>query len=120
MVHQLNLSKARLEADRQRVSRDIDYLENQLRVAVDPDIDEGDPGLTVQNVTIALLKNARQKAAAIERALTQAQSGTYGICEACEQPINPERLEIFPQATLCVPCKTEQEDPTRPQKLKAA
>jgi DnaK suppressor protein len=102
---------ADLEADRQRISDEIARLEQQLRTRIDPDIDEADPNLSNQVTLVALLKNARQKAIAIDHALSQARGGGYGICEDCGQPIDPERLEIFPQATLCVPCKSAREQP---------
>ncbi|HET6223066.1 MAG TPA: TraR/DksA C4-type zinc finger protein, partial [Dongiaceae bacterium] len=41
-----------------------------------------------------------------DAALEQADAGTYGICERCGQPIDPERLKIMPEATMCVSCKT--------------
>ena len=107
--HLINLPIHQLQTDKRRVEAEIQQLENQLRAEVDPNVDEADPGLTSQALLIALLNNARQKAAAIERALGQAQLGSYGVCEVCGQAIDPERLAIFPQATLCVPCKGKQE-----------
>jgi DnaK suppressor protein len=98
------LHKQKVEAE-----EDIKRFEAQLQAGVDPDIDEADPGLTLQTVTVALLRNARRKIESIERALAQARTGSYGICESCGQAIAPERLEIFPQATLCVSCKSTQE-----------
>lgn len=116
----INLPVVKLEADKRKIARDIDALETQMRAEVDPDVDEGDPGLAVQAVTAALLNNARQKAEAIERALNQARSGDYGMCEDCNQPIDPERLKIFPQSTLCVPCKMAREQAEGFGRLKAA
>lgn len=104
-----NLSTFKLRQQKQQVVAEIAKLEAQLRVAVDPDVDEGDPGIVTQVVTVALLHNARRKVEAIDHALAQAQSGSYGVCEVCHQSINPERLKIFPQATLCVPCKSKKE-----------
>ncbi len=118
--HLMNLPIHQLEADKRRVEREIQALERQLQAEVDPNIDEGDPGLSSQALIIALLNNARQKAAAIERALGQAQSGSYGVCEDCGQPIDPERLKIFPQATLCVPCKGKRETLERQRRWAAA
>ncbi len=31
-------------------------------------------------------------------------------CERCRQPIPPERLEVFPDATRCATCQTSTED----------
>jgi RNA polymerase-binding transcription factor DksA len=35
--------------------------------------------------------------------------GKYGICERCGQPIDPARLEVRPDATLCLNCQREVE-----------
>jgi len=109
-----------LQADRQRIADDIDRLEGQLRVKIDPDIDEADPRLTDQVVVLALLNNARQQASDLDHAISQAQAGGYGICEDCGQTIDPERLEIFPQTTLCVSCKLIRENGFSRWRVKAA
>jgi len=41
----------------------------------------------------------------IEEALNAIKDGTYGICEMCEEPINPERLKIKPFAKYCIDCR---------------
>ena len=45
----------------------------------------------------------------IEKALQRIEEGTFGICERCEEPISPKRLEARPVTTLCIRCKEEQE-----------
>lgn len=45
----------------------------------------------------------------VEDALRKVEQGTYGICETCGQPINPERLEAIPYARLCITCKEREE-----------
>ncbi len=35
--------------------------------------------------------------------------GKYGICERCSKEIPTERLEVQPEATLCVTCQVEVE-----------
>jgi DnaK suppressor protein len=45
----------------------------------------------------------------IEKALQRIEDGSYGICERCEEPISPKRLEARPVTTLCIRCKEEQE-----------
>lgn len=102
---------AMLEQQRYWAEQDVLKFQRQLREAVDPDVDEADPGLTMQTVTFALLENACRKIDSIKQAITCAQKGTYGVCEACGELINPERLEIFPQTTLCVTCKAKTEKP---------
>jgi RNA polymerase-binding protein DksA len=58
---------------------------------------------------IALANNSRDMLRQTERALEQLRAGTYGICENCGNPIGKGRLQVFPRATLCMPCKTKQE-----------
>jgi len=41
----------------------------------------------------------------IEEALKKIDKGTYGICEMCEEPINPDRLEVKPFAKYCIDCR---------------
>ncbi|MGH2785575.1 MAG: TraR/DksA C4-type zinc finger protein [Actinomycetota bacterium] len=37
----------------------------------------------------------------VDRALQMLDAGTYGLCEACGQPIAPERLDANPAARFC-------------------
>ncbi|MED5464924.1 MAG: TraR/DksA C4-type zinc finger protein, partial [Myxococcota bacterium] len=45
----------------------------------------------------------------VQKYLANIEAGTFGICEACEEPINQKRLEARPVTTLCIRCKEEQE-----------
>ena len=56
---------------------------------------------------LALEKRLTDQLAEIEHALQKFEEGTYGLCDSCEQPIAPDRLEALPQASLCVDCKTK-------------
>ena len=38
----------------------------------------------------------------IEAALQRIEDGEYGDCQACDEPINPKRLEFDPTAVLCI------------------
>ena len=37
-----------------------------------------------------------------ERTLAKLDEGTYGLCDACGEPIPPARLEAMPDSVLCV------------------
>ncbi|TJY63002.1 TraR/DksA family transcriptional regulator [Sinimarinibacterium sp. CAU 1509] len=39
-----------------------------------------------------------------EHAIQRAESGAYGICEVCGEPIDMRRLALLPQATACTAC----------------
>lgn len=45
----------------------------------------------------------------VRHALERLDSGTYGRCESCGNPIAKARLQAFPSATLCVTCKQREE-----------
>jgi DnaK suppressor protein len=45
----------------------------------------------------------------IDDALARIETGTYGICEICEEDISLKRLEARPVTTMCIRCKEEQE-----------
>lgn len=58
---------------------------------------------------MALTHNFRDLLIQNERAIERMDAGTYGICESCGKPIGKARLQAFPRATLCMPCKTREE-----------
>jgi RNA polymerase-binding protein DksA len=56
-----------------------------------------------------LEENADHLLEAVAAALARIDAGTYGNCEVCGKPIDPERLEAVPYATLCIEDKRAQE-----------
>ncbi|WP_328594060.1 TraR/DksA family transcriptional regulator [Actinomadura macrotermitis] len=58
---------------------------------------------------LSMTYNARDLIAQNERAVQRMDAGTYGVCESCAKPIGKARLQAFPRATMCVPCKTREE-----------
>ena len=45
----------------------------------------------------------------ITAALARIDSGDYGLCESCEEPIAKKRLEFDPAARLCIACASRAE-----------
>ncbi|HMC04501.1 MAG TPA: TraR/DksA C4-type zinc finger protein [Actinomycetota bacterium] len=50
---------------------------------------------------LSILIGMAAKIADIDRALERLAAGSYGICEACGQPIAEARLEAWPAARFC-------------------
>ena len=50
---------------------------------------------------LSILIGMEAKIADVERALERLEAGTYGVCEACGQPIAEARLEAWPAARFC-------------------
>ena len=46
----------------------------------------------------------------IDEAISRIDGGSYGVCEFCGGQISMKRLEARPVTTLCIECKTRQEE----------
>lgn len=57
----------------------------------------------------AVRDSLRLRLSEIDEALERLQDGTYGICERCAKPIEPERLSIIPETKLCSACARSDE-----------
>lgn len=66
--------------------------------------DEADQTVSLQAETqmLAAQQRMRRQILEIETALSRIQSGTYGICEETEEPIETERLLSIPWTTLSI------------------
>ena len=115
MTVNYNLLRAHLERELKRLNEELE----QLRSSVHPSEErrEGSPfGKREEEAAealelekrLALEKRLRDQLAEVEHALHKFEEETYGLCDACGQPIDPARLEALPQATLCLSCKTNQ------------
>ncbi|MFP5415995.1 MAG: TraR/DksA family transcriptional regulator [Actinomycetes bacterium] len=58
---------------------------------------------------MSLVQNARDLLGQAQTALRLFDTGGYGWCENCGQPIGKDRLMVFPRATMCVTCKQREE-----------
>ena len=67
---------------------------------------EGDTLNVERDRLLVVASEAKERVAEIDAALARVEAGTYGVCEACDKPIAKARLEVVPEATLCVNCKT--------------
>ncbi|MDE2050843.1 MAG: TraR/DksA family transcriptional regulator [Gammaproteobacteria bacterium] len=61
------------------------------------------------DVSLAEITRDVQEIRAIERALKRIALGTYGTCVSCGQPIERERLEVYPTANRCAACQRAYE-----------
>ena len=51
---------------------------------------------------LALLNQLNEQVEDIEHALAKFDEGTYGLCEACKNPIADARLEAMPATRFCI------------------
>jgi RNA polymerase-binding transcription factor DksA len=50
----------------------------------------------------SLLEQLEAEIGDLDAALRKIDDGTYGICEVCGRPIEPERLEAIPGTRTCI------------------
>jgi DnaK suppressor protein len=62
-----------------------------------------------QNFSMRIKEREQKLLKKIDEALDRMDKQTYGICERCEEEIPYERLKARPVTTLCIACKTLQE-----------
>lgn len=99
----------RLELTRAEILEDMQHLRVELRNMAEPSADEADLDAYEREKTWALIQTLERKIDSIDHALRLARNGTYGICENCGNRIAAARLEIIPEATLCMDCKRQRE-----------
>ncbi len=106
---QLTAEADELRAEIGRAENDmVDRLADAVSDAGDDQADIGAKAFEREH-ELALTYHARELLAQTERALASIEAGSYGSCESCGQPIGKARLQAFPRATLCVPCKQREE-----------
>jgi DnaK suppressor protein len=112
------LAKVRdlLAAEAASLREDIDRAESDIASRLGDAVgDAGDDQADVGAKTyereheLAMTHNARELLSQTEKALERIDTGSYGTCESCGEPIGKARLQAFPRAVLCVACKQREE-----------
>ena len=102
---------------RVRVAGAADYM--HVEAAPSPD-EEGElpsetnladqaTDLLEREIDWTLEENSGQLLVEIDAALARIDAGTYGLCVRCGKPIDADRLEALPWATLCLDDKRKEE-----------
>lgn len=63
-----------------------------------------------RNFMLRLRSREQKLLKKIENAIERIENGTFGICDTCGMEIDIRRLEARPVTTLCIDCKTQQEE----------
>ncbi len=92
-----------------QLQNELTHLNENMQQEVDIEPDEGDPVFFEREKSAALMAVLERRVQDITHALRALEKGQYGICERCGKAIEPERLEVKPDATMCLNCQREVE-----------
>ena len=73
--------------------------------------DRGDEASTEQwrEANAAMIGHHEDEIQSIKAALARINSGTYGYCVTCGEPIGFNRLQAYPSAARCLRCQSRAE-----------
>lgn len=106
----------RRDLERQRASildEAGEVLTNRPDLATFPDVSDQASAEVDQNFSMRIRDRERKLLKKIDEALDRMNDATYGICEQCGGEIPYKRLKARPVTTLCIACKTAQEQEER-------
>ncbi len=105
--------KIRGDLERQRVAlleEAAATLTNRSDLEAYPDLSDQATAEVDQSFVIRLKEREQKLLKKIDEALERIAANTYGRCERCSEKIPYERLKARPVTTLCIQCKTLQEE----------
>ncbi len=116
--HRSLVTKRDLQAYRRRLEAELAELEGQRddleesigssladatgEVGFDEEFADTGSFTFARERDLSLAGNARDLIDKVEHALARIDAGGFGRCEACGGPIEAERLDALPYATLCL------------------
>ncbi len=62
-----------------------------------------------KNVMLSVSENESKQLVLINEALERLEDDEYGLCQNCEEEVNPKRLNAIPWARYCLNCQELQE-----------
>jgi len=104
----IKVYKEKLLERKEELLKILENLQNEFREISSCDIKEDADFAscsTNSDSNFYLYNQQKNELLEIEEALEKIKTGKYGICEMCEEPINPERLLIKPFAKYCITCR---------------
>lgn len=106
---QVAQERNRLMQEKDQINAELVHLREFLQAEVDVEPDEGDSEVFEREKNAALIAVLERRLVDIDAALKSMEKGQYGVCQRCGKPIEPERLEVKPDATMCMNCQQEVE-----------
>lgn len=86
-----------------RITNDVKHQEEPL----DKDFEEQAIQAENDEVLDSLGNAARKEIDLVKQAIARIDSGEYGICQVCGEPIREERLKAIPYSCMCIKCASQ-------------
>ena len=100
-----------LEGQRAAILAEVGVvLTNPTGLEIFPDVSDQASAEADQHFSFRIRERERKLLKKIDEALNRLVTQTYGICERCNGDIPYKRLKARPVTTLCIECKTNQEE----------
>lgn len=117
---QIKKLKAKLEKAKKSLENQLSKFAKKDKKSKDnyrtqfPDIgnqiDENALEITEYEQNISLEHNLENDLKLTNKALRKIEKGKYGFCDVCGKEIPFGRLEVRPQAVMCILCKSKKEE----------
>lgn len=102
-----DLIREKLTAQRQELMERVDRTSKHLYQREQPvsaNFAEQSVEMESQELIYTLDREGKEEIRKISRALARLDSGDYGFCSVCGEPISEERLNALPYADACIGC----------------
>ena len=111
-------------------TKDIEYFRGMLSQMLEDATKKGDATIEDMNDSVEMYADPADRATAesdrsfvlrlrdrerklvkkIHEALERIEEGQFGVCEECGEEIGVPRLKARPMTTMCIKCKSRQEE----------
>jgi RNA polymerase-binding transcription factor DksA len=113
LVADLMEEKTKIEAELRTIASENPLVKGDFEVRVE------DQGSSVEDAgeeaaeldrNQAMVDMLERRLKEIDATLEKVESGTYGVCTDCANPIEEPRLKAMPVAALCMSCAQKREN----------
>ena len=97
--------QVRLQKELSKITkpRDVNYETNFPEFGTSEE--DSAQEVEIYNDNLTQKENLGKSLKWIDLALKKIDQGGYGICDVCQKPISKDRLEVQPEAKICLGCK---------------
>ncbi len=107
----IQVIKIKLLEQRNALLNEAESALNELPgQTVFPDLGDQATAETDRNFMLRLRGREQRLLKKIDEAIDRIDNGSFGICDDCGNEIDIKRLEARPVTTMCIECKTLQEE----------